>query len=214
MSGRSCSTDSTVQRYVGAWRWSRSGFINEVRGGGNLAPVDFESTETYGTAVFSLPLITDRMVSFQPQGRDSRTYQYSDLGVVAARQSRAAVRRASAADAHQSVQLRRTFPGSRLRIQRDRARVGAALGRAVSRRDQRRRSRRGQFVAVVSVGHDRRRGPDVPGEGPIVRLCRRATKQQQLQPEQRRRLPAGQLAMEAESDDSRRTEVGVLQPAA
>jgi hypothetical protein len=55
-------------------------FINEVRGGGNLAPVDFESTETYGSAVFSLPLITDRVVSFQPQGRDSRTYQYSDLG--------------------------------------------------------------------------------------------------------------------------------------
>jgi hypothetical protein len=73
-------TDSTVQRYIGAWRWNRSGFINEVRGGGNLAPVDFESTETYGTAVFSLPLITDRMVAFQPQGRNSRTFQYSDLG--------------------------------------------------------------------------------------------------------------------------------------
>ena len=80
-------TDSTVHRYVGAWRWSRSAFINEVRGGGNLAPVDFESTEDYGNAVFSLPLITDRVVSLQPQGRDSRTYQYSDIGFVGARQS-------------------------------------------------------------------------------------------------------------------------------
>jgi hypothetical protein len=73
-------TDSTVHRYVGAWRWNRAGFINEVRGGGNLAPVDFESAETYGSSVFSLPLITDRVISFQPQGRDSRNYQYSDLG--------------------------------------------------------------------------------------------------------------------------------------
>jgi hypothetical protein len=73
-------TDSTVQRYVGAWRWNRSGFTNEVRGGGNLAPAHFESTETYGNAIFSLPLITDRAVSFQPQGRDTRTFQYSDLG--------------------------------------------------------------------------------------------------------------------------------------
>ena len=73
-------TDSTVHRYAGAWRWNRSAFVNEVRGGGNLAPVDFVSTETYGNAVFSLPLITDRVVSFQPQGRDSRNYQYSDVG--------------------------------------------------------------------------------------------------------------------------------------
>jgi hypothetical protein len=71
-------TDSTVQRYVGAWRWTRSNFINEARGGGNLAPVDFESTENYGTTMFSLPLITDRVVSFQPQGRDSRTFQYTN----------------------------------------------------------------------------------------------------------------------------------------
>ena len=73
-------TDSTVQRYVGAWRWSRPTFTNELRGGGNLAPAAFESTETYGTAIFSLPLITDRVVSFQPQGRDTRTFQYSDVG--------------------------------------------------------------------------------------------------------------------------------------
>lgn len=73
-------TDSTVQRYVGAWRWSRSTFTTEVRGGGNLAPGAFESTEMYGSAILSLPLITDRVVSFQPQGRDTRTFQYSDVG--------------------------------------------------------------------------------------------------------------------------------------
>ncbi|HEY5619240.1 MAG TPA: TonB-dependent receptor [Vicinamibacterales bacterium] len=73
-------TDSTVHRYVGAWRWSRATFINEVRGGGNLAPGAFESREDFGDAIFALPLITDRIASFQPQGRDSRLFQYNDTG--------------------------------------------------------------------------------------------------------------------------------------
>jgi hypothetical protein len=71
-------TDSTVHRYVGAWRWSRSTFTNEVRGGGNLAPAAFETREDFGDAMFSLPLITDRITSFQPEGRDSRLFQYND----------------------------------------------------------------------------------------------------------------------------------------
>ena len=73
-------TDSTVHRYVGAWRWSSSTFTNEVRGGGNLAPGAFESNEDFGDAMFSLPLITDRITSFQPEGRDSRIFQYNDTG--------------------------------------------------------------------------------------------------------------------------------------
>ncbi|MGH9255344.1 MAG: hypothetical protein ACRD3C_12340, partial [Vicinamibacterales bacterium] len=73
-------TDSTVHRYVGAWRWSRATLTNEVRGGGNLAPGAFESGEDFGNAIFTLPLITDRIANFQPQGRDTRTYQYGDTG--------------------------------------------------------------------------------------------------------------------------------------
>jgi len=73
-------TDSTVKRYVGAWRWSRGALTNEVRGGGNLAPVAFESGEDFGDALFTLPLVTDPVVSFQPQGRDTRTYHYSSTG--------------------------------------------------------------------------------------------------------------------------------------
>ena len=71
-------TTSTVQRYVGAWRWSASTLTNEVRGGGNLAPAAFESNEAFGTATFAVPLITNRIATFQPQGRDTRTYQYTD----------------------------------------------------------------------------------------------------------------------------------------
>jgi hypothetical protein len=73
-------TQSTVQRYVGAWRWSRTTLTNEVRGGGNLAPAAFETAETFGAALFALPLVTNPVASFQPEGRDTRTYQYSDTG--------------------------------------------------------------------------------------------------------------------------------------
>jgi hypothetical protein len=73
-------TQSTVQRYVGAWRWSRSNLTNEVRGGGNLAPVKFDTHESFGNSLFTVPLITSPIATFQPQGRDTRTFQYSDTG--------------------------------------------------------------------------------------------------------------------------------------
>jgi hypothetical protein len=71
---------STVQRYVTAWRWTGSNLTNEVRGGGNLAPTAFESDEDFGDAIFTVPLITNRIATFQPQGRDTRTFQYNDTG--------------------------------------------------------------------------------------------------------------------------------------
>ena len=73
-------TRSTVQRYVAAWQWRRPNMTNEVRGGGNLAPAAFENNETFGNAIFSVPFITSRVATFQPQGRDTRTFQYSDTG--------------------------------------------------------------------------------------------------------------------------------------
>lgn len=73
-------TRSTVQRYVAAWRWSRTNLTNEVRGGGNLAPVAFNSREDFGSALFSIPLLTNPVSSFQPQGRRQWTYQYNDTG--------------------------------------------------------------------------------------------------------------------------------------
>jgi hypothetical protein len=73
-------TKSTVQRYVAAWQWRRSNMTNEVRGGGNLAPGAFENDETFGNAIFAVPFITSRVATFQPQGRDTRTFQYSETG--------------------------------------------------------------------------------------------------------------------------------------
>ncbi len=73
-------TDSDVQRYVGAWRWSRETFTSEVRGGGNLAPVAFENREEIGSALFGVPLVTNPATGFDPQGRDTRTAHYSQNG--------------------------------------------------------------------------------------------------------------------------------------
>ena len=78
-------TSSPVKRFVGAWRWLlNSSMQNEVRFGGNLAPVRFESNYKYGTNRWagqtgSLPLtLVDPEVNFLPQGRNTNTYSFSD----------------------------------------------------------------------------------------------------------------------------------------
>jgi hypothetical protein len=73
-------TDSTVRRYVGAWRWTRATLMNEVRAGSNLAPVDFENREEPGDALFGVPLVTNPATGFNPEGRDTRTHHYSHTG--------------------------------------------------------------------------------------------------------------------------------------
>jgi isopentenyl-diphosphate delta-isomerase type 1 len=73
-------TDANAHRYAGAWRWSTGALTNEVRGGGNLAPARFETKETFGNALFSVPFVTNPVESFQPQGRKTRTFQYIDSG--------------------------------------------------------------------------------------------------------------------------------------
>jgi len=77
-------TWSDVKLVVGAWRWMVSPtLMTEFRGGANLAPVDFLSDETFRGYLFTtpnntaLPFITDREATFQPQGRNTRTRQWT-----------------------------------------------------------------------------------------------------------------------------------------
>ena len=55
---------------------------NEVRIGGNLAPVDFKSDVDFSSGVIlnvpGIASLDSPLVTFQPQGRNTRTYQYSD----------------------------------------------------------------------------------------------------------------------------------------
>jgi hypothetical protein len=73
-------TSSDVKFLVGAWRWSATPtFNNELRIGANLAPVAFENSEDFIGTIFPTALgLTNREVQFQPQGRDTRTFQYID----------------------------------------------------------------------------------------------------------------------------------------
>lgn len=76
-------TEAHTHRFVGAWRWTATDNLqNEFRAGANLSPVDFKTDVDFSTGiVYSLPSIaqlTSPLVTFQPQGRNTRTYQVSD----------------------------------------------------------------------------------------------------------------------------------------
>ena len=80
-------TSSDPKLFSLAWRWlGSSTFQNELRGGANLAPVQFISDWDYGNGnLFVTPLLLTNPVSgsnanlngtaFQPQGRYTNTYQ-------------------------------------------------------------------------------------------------------------------------------------------
>jgi hypothetical protein len=84
-------TSSDPKRFALAWRWAAGdNFQNELRGGGNLAPVQFESDWDYASygVLYNTPLsiinpiggnnVETGGVGFQPQGRYTDTYQVND----------------------------------------------------------------------------------------------------------------------------------------
>ncbi len=72
-------TESNVKLIVGAWRWSPTARLNnELRIGANIAPVSFSSSENFSGSIWAIPFLTLREANFQPQGRDTNTYQYID----------------------------------------------------------------------------------------------------------------------------------------
>ena len=204
-------TDSTVHRYVGAWRWLRSTFTNEVRGGGNLAPGRVR--EPRGFRQRSLLASSHHRSHHQlpATGPGQPSVPVQRYRVVDPRQSRAAIRGAAAANSHKPIRLRRPLSGSRIRIQRRGAGARAAYGRPVSRRHQRRRSRIRKCMARVSVRDGVVGRSDVQRPRQNGRLRGRRPVRRQLQPGQQLRLSAGQLALEAKFHAARRPEMGVLQ---
>lgn len=64
-----------------AWRWSPGpNFTNQVRFGFNFGPAFFDTAQKFGSTVLdnSSLAFTDPNPNFQPQGRDTRTWQWSD----------------------------------------------------------------------------------------------------------------------------------------
>ncbi|WP_291984733.1 TonB-dependent receptor [Luteitalea sp.] len=82
-------TESTTDFVVGAWRWTPTSRLqNELRIGANLAPVGFYNDQEFSDTIFNMPSIggalTNPVVTFQPQGRDTRTRQFVDSASLAA----------------------------------------------------------------------------------------------------------------------------------
>ncbi|MBI3697812.1 MAG: TonB-dependent receptor, partial [Acidobacteria bacterium] len=62
-----------------AWRWNpRPTWTNELRGGMNIAPGAFTSSEQVGNQLFDGFVFTNPVVGFRPQGRDTNTFNYMD----------------------------------------------------------------------------------------------------------------------------------------
>jgi len=62
-----------------AWRWTPSARLtNELRGGFNLAPGDFPTTEKFGAYIIDGMNFSNPLSAFLKQGRDTNTYLLSD----------------------------------------------------------------------------------------------------------------------------------------
>lgn len=72
-------TDAIIRLYVGAWRRTiGNSIVNEVRIGGHYYPNLFISNEEYSGTVWGVPFVTNPEVTFQPQGRRTRTRHFID----------------------------------------------------------------------------------------------------------------------------------------
>lgn len=61
------------------WRWSPAAtFTNETRGGFNLTPASFLTDESFGSAIFTLPLVNNPVNTFRAQGRQTDTYNFQN----------------------------------------------------------------------------------------------------------------------------------------
>lgn len=72
--------DGAVTGTQGTWRYSpTAAFTNELRGGFNLTPAKFLTDESFGRAIFTLPLsISNPVNTFRAQGRQTDTYNFQN----------------------------------------------------------------------------------------------------------------------------------------
>jgi hypothetical protein len=62
-----------------SWRWNPGArFVNEVRGGFNLAPGDFATSEKFGSFLIDGLVFSNPVNGFQNEGRATNTYNYAD----------------------------------------------------------------------------------------------------------------------------------------
>lgn len=73
------SNDSATKLLSSTWRWSpTASTTNELRGGFNLAPAPFRTTENFPAAIAGGLLFSNPVNTFRAQGRDTKTYTLQD----------------------------------------------------------------------------------------------------------------------------------------
>lgn len=71
--------DNSTPLLSTTWRWTASPtFTNEARGGMNIAPAVFASSENFGNQIFALPLVSNPVNTFRAQGRYTDTFNWQD----------------------------------------------------------------------------------------------------------------------------------------
>lgn len=73
------SNDNATRLWSATWRWSPSpNFTNEARGGFNIAPAVFATSEQFPSAIIAIPLVSNPLNTFRAQGRYTDTYNYQN----------------------------------------------------------------------------------------------------------------------------------------
>ncbi len=73
------SNDTGTKLLSLSHRWSPSAtFTNELRGGYNLAPAPFNTTQDFGSAIIAPTLVSNPVNTFRRQGRVTNTYNLQD----------------------------------------------------------------------------------------------------------------------------------------
>ncbi len=62
-----------------SWRWNPSAsFTNELRGGFNIAPGDFNTSQQFGSSIIDGTVFSNPVNTFQSQGRNTNTYNFAN----------------------------------------------------------------------------------------------------------------------------------------
>ncbi|MBL8227879.1 MAG: TonB-dependent receptor [Bryobacterales bacterium] len=73
------SNDNATRLWSATWRWSPSAnFTNEARGGFNVAPAVFGTSEQFPNAIIGVPFVSNPLNTFRAQGRYTDTYNYQN----------------------------------------------------------------------------------------------------------------------------------------
>ena len=220
-------TNSDPKRYALAWRWvATSNFQNEIRGGANLAPVQFVTDWDYSAGILyntALGIINPIAgtgpngevggVGFQDQGRYTDTYQLNDTASLLLGRHELQMGGSWQRNKVNPYNFRGQFPqvsfgfspSAPSSVQLTTSQFPGGISATEFANANALASWLGGIATSVNQTYQ--------VQGQDLGLRCRPSRERELHARQHRRLRSGQLAVEAELHGARRPQVGVLQPA-